>query len=90
MGGHCMADMIGFLMENFTLTFLVIGVVFSLVAISRAPRPLSAPVVVEKIFFWFLFFSASGAGHWVLRSREWLGGGNTWRILKPSKRTPSF
>ncbi len=52
-----MADMIEFLMENFTLTFLVIGVVFSLVGISRAPRPLSAPVVVEKIFFWFLFFS---------------------------------
>ena len=52
-----MADWIGLLLENFTLTFLVIGVVFSLVGISRAPRPLSAPVVVEKIFFWFLFFS---------------------------------
>ena len=52
-----MADMIVFFMENFTLTFLVIGVVFSLVALSQAPRPLSAPVVVEKFFFWFLFFS---------------------------------
>lgn len=52
-----MADMIAFLMENFTLSFLVIGVVFSLVALSRAARPLSAPAVVEKFLFWFLFFS---------------------------------
>ena len=52
-----MADMIIFLMENFTLTLVVVGAVFSLVGIFRASRPVSAPVVVEKIFFWFLFFS---------------------------------
>ena len=52
-----MADLIAFLMENFTLTFLVLGALFSLVGIFRASRPLSAPVVFEKIFFWFLFFS---------------------------------
>ena len=65
-----MADMIAFLMENFTLSFLVIGVVFSLVALSRAARPLSAPAVVEKFLFWFLFspsaahFSTTGSCMW--------------------------
>jgi len=52
-----MGGMIAFLMGNFTLTFLVTGAIFSLVAVLRTPRPLVAPVVVEKIFFWFLFFS---------------------------------
>lgn len=52
-----MGDIIAFVMGNFTLTFLVIGAVCSLAGIARSPRPLAAPVVVEKFFFWFLFFS---------------------------------
>ncbi len=52
-----MDGFIAFVMGNFTLTFLVIGAVFSLAGIARSPRPLAAPVVVEKFFFWFLFFS---------------------------------
>jgi hypothetical protein len=52
-----MPAFIFFVLGNFTLTFLVIGLVFSAVEIARAPRPLTAPVVAEKLFFWFIFFS---------------------------------
>jgi Family of unknown function (DUF6790) len=52
-----MANFVFFVLGNFTLTFLVIGLIFSLAAIARAPRPLPLPVVVEKLFSWFIFFS---------------------------------
>lgn len=52
-----MAGIIAFVLGNFTLTFLVIGFVFSGVALARAVKPLTAPVVVEALFKWFLFFS---------------------------------
>ncbi len=52
-----MADVIFFVLGNFTLTFFLLGGIFSAVGIARAPRPLTAPLVVEKLFFWFLFFS---------------------------------
>ncbi len=50
------AAAIEFVLSNFTLTFLVIGLVVSLVAISRAPKPLGAAVVVEKLMAWYVFF----------------------------------
>jgi hypothetical protein len=53
--------LIHFLLANFTLTFLVVGFVFSAVGIARAPRPPTAPAVVEKLFFWFIFFSIGAA-----------------------------
>lgn len=49
--------MIAFVLSNFTLTFLVIGLVVSLVVLARAPKPLTGPVVVEALLRWFLFFS---------------------------------
>lgn len=52
-----MGQLIGFVIANFTLTFLIIGLVFSAVALARADKPLTAAVVVEAIFKWFLFFS---------------------------------
>ena len=48
---------IGFILGNFTLTFLVVGLVVSGLAIAAAHRPVTAPVIVEKLFKWFLFFS---------------------------------
>jgi hypothetical protein len=48
---------IRFVLSNFTLTFLVIGLVASGIALLRAPKPLTRPVVVEALFSWFLFFS---------------------------------
>ena len=52
-----MAGIIAFVLGNFTLTFLVIGLLVSAVVLARAPKPLTAPVVVEALFKWFLFFS---------------------------------
>lgn len=52
-----MGDILFFLLGNFTLTFLVVGLIVSAAGIARAPRPLTVPVVVEKLFFWFIFFS---------------------------------
>jgi hypothetical protein len=51
------AGIIGFVLGNFTLTFFVVGLVFSAVALARAAKPLTAAVVVEALFKWFLFFS---------------------------------
>ena len=56
-----MSDVIAFVLGNFTLTFLIIGLTFSVAGILRCPRPLTAPVVVEKLFFWFLLFSIGGS-----------------------------
>jgi hypothetical protein len=51
-----MRDLIFFVLGNFTLTFLVIGLIASGIALLRAPE-LTAPVVVEALFAWFLLFS---------------------------------
>lgn len=48
---------IRFVMSNFTVTFLVIGAVFSAAAIARAPRPLTAAVAVDKLISWFVFWT---------------------------------
>lgn len=52
-----MDSVIGFVLSNFTLTFLVLGLVVSAIALARAPRPLTAPMIVEALLKWFLFFS---------------------------------
>jgi len=45
-----------FVLGNFTLTLLVIGLATSCVSLLRAPVR-SAPIVVEAFLKWFLFFS---------------------------------
>lgn len=45
-----------FILSNFTLTMLVLGLIASAIAIARAPRP-TREVVVEKLFAYFLLFS---------------------------------
>ncbi len=52
-----MAGIISFVLGNFTLTFLVIGLVASAIALLRAPKPLTAAAVIEALFFYFLLFS---------------------------------
>jgi hypothetical protein len=52
-----MADAIRFVLGNFTLTFLIIGLVASVIALLRAPKPLTAAATVEALFFYFLLFS---------------------------------
>lgn len=48
---------ITFLLANFPLTFLVIGLAVSLIAIARAPKPIGSSTVVEKLISWHVFFA---------------------------------
>ena len=48
---------IPFLLSNFTLTFLVIGLIFSAVALMRSPESRTPAGIVEKLISWFVFFS---------------------------------
>lgn len=52
-----MAGIIRFVLGNFMLTFLVVGLLASAVSLLRAPKPLTAPVVTEALFRYFLLFS---------------------------------
>lgn len=45
------------IISNFALTFLVLGLIVSAVAIGRAPRPLMGAVVVDRLLAWYVFFS---------------------------------
>jgi hypothetical protein len=55
MADHVKA-VITFVLSNFTLTFLAIGLIFSVVAIARAERPARAALVVEKLLSWHVFW----------------------------------
>jgi hypothetical protein len=52
-----MADVISFLLGNFTLTFFVLGLIVSAISLWRAHTPLTSAVVVEALFSYFLLFS---------------------------------
>ena len=52
-----MEDLIRLALSNFTLTFLVVGLIASGIALMRATKPLTAPVVVEALLAYFLLFS---------------------------------
>lgn len=52
-----MEKMIKFVLSNFTLTCLVIGLLFSLISLSRRPKPLDRKDIVEALFSYFLLFN---------------------------------
>ncbi|MDO9228048.1 MAG: hypothetical protein Q7U03_00640 [Syntrophales bacterium] len=52
-----MENAIRFLLENFTLTFLVLGLIASGISLWRRSRPLTPSPVVEALFSFFLLFS---------------------------------
>lgn len=52
-----MDGIIAFVMGNFTLTFFIIGLIASAICLARAPKPLTAAVVIEALLKWFIFFS---------------------------------
>jgi len=52
-----MENVIRFLLENFTLTFLVMGLIASGISLWRRSRPLTPSPVVEDLFSYFLLFS---------------------------------
>jgi hypothetical protein len=55
--GGALANIITFLMQNFTLTLLVFGFVISTISIIRIPRPWPTSAVVEALFSYFILFS---------------------------------
>jgi hypothetical protein len=52
-----MASIIRFLLENFTLTLLAIGLVASAISLLRTPLPWTARMIVEAIFSYFILCS---------------------------------
>ncbi len=51
-----------FVLSNFCLTLLVIGLLFSVVAIARAKRPVEPSDVIEKLLTWYVFWGI-GVGY---------------------------
>jgi hypothetical protein len=52
-----MRDFIAFVLGNFTLTFLILGLIASAISLWRRRGALGASVVVEELFAYFLLFS---------------------------------
>ena len=50
-------DALRFALSNFTLTFLVLGLMAAGIALLRAPKPLTRPVVSEALLSYFVLFS---------------------------------
>ena len=48
---------ITFVVSNYVLTFLVIGLIAAAISIARAPRPLTRSVVVDKLLAWYVLFN---------------------------------
>jgi hypothetical protein len=49
------STVIRFIVSNYPLTFLVVGLIAAMVAIARAARPVSGALVVEKLLAWYVF-----------------------------------
>ena len=52
-----MAVFLSFVLGNFTLTLLILGLIAAAISLWRRDRPLTAAVVVEDLFSYFLLFS---------------------------------
>ncbi|HEY5796209.1 MAG TPA: DUF6790 family protein [Bosea sp. (in: a-proteobacteria)] len=48
---------ITFVMSNYSLSFFMLGLIVSLVAIARSGSSIDQPLVVEKLLAWYVFFS---------------------------------
>ncbi len=52
-----MKDSITFVLANYPLTFLIVGLIASLIAIGGLPKPAAPALVVEVLLAWFVFFN---------------------------------
>ena len=52
-----MENIIWFLLANFTVNLLVVGLIASAISLSRTPRPWSHAAIVEALLAYFLLFS---------------------------------
>ena len=48
---------ITFVLANYSLSFFMLGLIVSLVAIARSRTPINQALVVEKLLAWYVFFS---------------------------------
>jgi hypothetical protein len=48
---------IKFVMSNYSLSFFMLGLIASLVAIVRSSNAIDRPLIVEKLLAWYVFFS---------------------------------
>jgi hypothetical protein len=48
---------IAFALGNFTLTFFVVGLLFSAFGLARAPKPINRASVIESLLSWFVFWT---------------------------------
>ena len=51
-----MENFIKFIFSNFTLTFLVIGMLCAMVSLLKKPKPLDRNEIIKTIFSYYLFF----------------------------------
>jgi hypothetical protein len=52
-----MEEVIRFALSNFTLSFLVAGLIASAISLYGAPRPFSSPALAEALLSYFMLFS---------------------------------
>jgi hypothetical protein len=57
-----MTEVIRFLLQNFTLTLLMLGLIASAISLFRKPRRWTAPAIVDALFSYFILFSIA-LGH---------------------------
>jgi len=50
-------DIIAFILGNFTLTFLVIGLIASMISLARAETPRTSAALMEALISYFILFS---------------------------------
>jgi len=55
--GKSQADFLKFVLSNFTLTFLVVGLICAFVSLALKPKPLQKQQIIEAIFSYFLLFN---------------------------------
>jgi Family of unknown function (DUF6790) len=55
--GNIIEAVIAFVLSNYALTFLVIGLIFSIIAIARRRQPVGSPLIVEKLLSWHVFWA---------------------------------
>lgn len=48
---------IRFVLANYPLTFFVVGVLFSMFAIARQPKPVGASTIVDRLLSWHVFWA---------------------------------
>jgi hypothetical protein len=60
-GDDTVKDSITLVLANFPLTFLIIGLIVSLAAIGRLPKPAAPALVVDVLLAWFVFFNVGAS-----------------------------